>query len=137
MQDDELINPDEFEEIAEIYDSIRVLHSKLNPDMDSALASDFDLKLREVMEALSSAVNSEALLKAVKREKSLTAKVDLLTICAEKIFDYLAEQDKRSTAHRRGSDGGGGTVSVKAQFQLLNGVIIGVFDGLRDAYADL
>jgi hypothetical protein len=59
--------------------------------MDSALASDFDMKLREVMETLSNAVNSEALLKAVKREKSLTAKVDLLTMCAEKVFDYLAD----------------------------------------------
>ncbi|TNV84525.1 hypothetical protein FGO68_gene3771 [Halteria grandinella] len=136
--DEDLINPDEFEEIAEIYDSIRILHSKLNPDMDSALANDFDLKLREVMEMLSNAVNSEALLKAVKREKSLTAKVDLLTMCAEKVFDYLADQDKRQGVLRRGSDGGGGNAPLKAQqFQLLNGVIIGVFDGLRDAYADL
>ena len=31
IYDDELINPDEFEEIAEIYDTIRVLHSKQNP----------------------------------------------------------------------------------------------------------
>ena len=53
MYDEELINPDEFEEIAEIYDSIRVLHSKVNPSIDSNLAADFDSKLREVMEALS------------------------------------------------------------------------------------
>jgi hypothetical protein len=42
LDDEELINPDEFEEIAEIYDSIRQLHSKLDPLRDSQLASDFD-----------------------------------------------------------------------------------------------
>jgi hypothetical protein len=103
--------------------------------MDLALASDFDVKLKEVMESLSTAVNSEALLKSVKREKSLTAKVDLLTMCAEKVFDYLSDQDKRSSLHRRGSDGGTTAPPVKAS--LLNGVLIGIFDGLRDAYADL
>ena len=58
--------------------------------LDQALAADFDGKLKEVMEALSQAVNSESLLPTVKRERSLTAKVDLLTMCAEKVFDYLS-----------------------------------------------
>jgi hypothetical protein len=57
----DLINPDEFEEIAEIYDSIRLLHSKANPEIDRALAADFDAKLREVMETLSQTVNSDIL----------------------------------------------------------------------------
>ena len=38
QDEDELINADEFEEIAEIYDSIRVLHSKIDPQRDSLLA---------------------------------------------------------------------------------------------------
>lgn len=42
VYDEDLINPDEFEEIAEIYDSIRELHTKNNPAIDSALAADFD-----------------------------------------------------------------------------------------------
>lgn len=84
--------------------------------MDAALAQDFDAKLREVMEVLSAAVNSEVLLKSIKREKSLSAKVDLLTTCAEKVFDYLADLG----GHRA-----------------LNGVVIGVVDGIRDAYEDL
>ena len=91
--------------------------------MDATLAQDFDTKLREVMEVLSQAVNSDVLLKSVKKEKSLSAKVDLLTTCAEKIFDYLTDMDKRS---KKGTN-----------FQLLNGVLIGVIDGMRDAYEDL
>lgn len=43
------------------------------------------------MEALSLAVNSDTILKPVKKEKSLTAKIDLLTMCAEKVFDYLSD----------------------------------------------
>jgi len=38
----DFINPDEFEEIAEIYDSLRILHSRQYPDMDSQLAKEFD-----------------------------------------------------------------------------------------------
>lgn len=128
--DNELINPDEFEEIAEIYDSIRVLHQKngvSDPHLDQTLASDFDHKLKEVMEALSQAVNSESLLTCVKRERSLTAKVDLLTMCAEKVFDFLSHSS--SIVQRRASEA--------QPKQLLSGVIIGIFDGLRDAYADL
>lgn len=34
IQDEDLINPDEFEEIAEIYDTIRLLHSKIDPSKD-------------------------------------------------------------------------------------------------------
>ena len=52
----DLINPEEFEEIAEIYDSIRLLHS--NQNIDNSLAADFDAKLKEIMESLSTTVNS-------------------------------------------------------------------------------
>lgn len=88
-QDEDYINPDEFEEIAEIYDSLRLLHSRHSLNADAQLAKDFDLKLREVMEALSLAVNSETLPRESKLERSITAKVDLLTMCAEKFSDYL------------------------------------------------
>ena len=98
--------------------------------MDGSLAADFDVKLREVMEALSSAVNSEHLSRPMKREKSLTAKIDLLTMCGEKIFDYLTDQEKRVGPIKKGTD-------VGSNLLLLNGVLTGVLDGLRDAYADL
>ncbi len=88
-QDEDYINPDEFEEIAEIYDSLRLLHSRHSRDADAQLAKDFDYKLREVMEALSLTVNSETLPRESKLERSITAKVDLLTMCAEKFSDYL------------------------------------------------
>lgn len=114
MADEDFINPDEFEEIAEIYDSLRLLHSRQSPDADAQLAKDFDFKLREVMEALSTAVNSETLARESKLERSITAKVDLFTMCAEKFSDYLHLLDPA-----------------------LNGVFLGIFDGLRDAYADL
>ena len=113
IAEEEFINPDEFEEIAEIYDSLRLLHSRQSPDADAQLAKDFDLKLREVMEALSGAVNSETLTRESKLERSITAKVDLITMCAEKFSDYLLMDPA------------------------LNGVFLGIFDGLRDAYADL
>lgn len=113
IPEEDFINPDEFEEIAEIYDSLRLLHSRQSPDADAQLAKDFDLKLREVMEALSMAVNSETLPRESKLERSITAKVDLLTMCAEKFSDYLLLDPA------------------------LNGVFLGIFDGLRDAYADL
>ena len=113
IAEEEFINPDEFEEIAEIYDSLRLLHSQQSPDADAQLAKDFDLKLREVMEALSGAVNSETLTRESKLERSITAKVDLITMCAEKFSDYLLMDPA------------------------LNGVFLGIFDGLRDAYADL
>jgi protein-arginine kinase activator protein McsA len=32
---EDFINPDEFEEIAEIYDSLRILHSRQYPDRDT------------------------------------------------------------------------------------------------------
>jgi len=84
--------------------------------MDATLARDFDGNLREVMEVLSLAVNSEVLAKPIKREKSLSAKVDLLTVCAEKVFDYL---DATGRSHQ------------------LKGILIGLVDGLRDAYEGL
>ena len=59
------------------------------------------------------AVNSETLPRESKLERSITAKVDLLTMCAEKFSDYLLLDPA------------------------LNGVFLGIFDGLRDAYADL
>jgi hypothetical protein len=65
------------------------------------------------MEALSMAVNSETLARESKLERSITAKVDLLTMCAEKFSDYLMLDSA------------------------LNGVFLGIFDGLRDCYADL
>lgn len=65
------------------------------------------------MEALSTAVNSETLTRESKLERSITAKVDLITMCAEKFSDYLHSDPA------------------------LNGVFLGIFDGLRDAYADL
>ncbi len=111
---EDLINPDEFEELAEIYDSIRMIHAKVNPTLDAALAADFDDKLREVMEALASAVNSETLSRPTKRERSITAKVDLLTMCSDKVCDYLHTNE-----------------------DYLHGVFLALVDGYRDAYADL
>lgn len=89
---DEFINPDEFEEIAEIYDSIRLLHSKIHPAKDLRLAQEFDQRLREVMENLSEAVNNDNLDRTIKVERSLTAKFDLLTMCSEKLCDYIKDQ---------------------------------------------
>ena len=114
LLDDELLNPDEFEEIAEIYDQIRLLHLKLNPLSDATLAADFDTKLREVMEALALAVNTETLAKPTKRERCISAKMDLLTMCSEKICDYLHQQQ-----------------------QGMHGVFLGIVDGMRDSYEDL
>ena len=65
-EEDDLINADEFEEIAEIYDSIRVLHSKIDPQRDTLLAQDFDYKLRQVMEELAEAVKSSDLSRIIK-----------------------------------------------------------------------
>jgi hypothetical protein len=65
------------------------------------------------MEGLSTAVNSDTLQRESKLERSITAKVDLITMCAEKFSDYLNEDAD------------------------LNGVFLGIFDGLRDSYADL
>ena len=90
MQSD-LINADEFEEIAEIYDSIRVLHSQINPSKDVSLAEDFDLNLREIMESLSSYVNDSTIKNTLKKEKSLKSKFMLYAICADKITDFLKE----------------------------------------------
>ena len=60
-------------------------------------------------------------------------------MCAEKIFDYLGEQDKRFASQRRGSEGGSQLPprSINQEYQILNGVLTGILDGLRDAYADL
>lgn len=69
-EEGELINADEFEEIAEIYDSIRLLHSKINPERDSALAEDFDNRLKVIMENLSQYVNSPNI-SIVFKKKSL------------------------------------------------------------------
>jgi hypothetical protein len=35
LPEEDYINPDEFEEIAEIYDSLRLLHSRQSPDADA------------------------------------------------------------------------------------------------------
>ena len=43
------------------------------------------------MEHLSEAVNNEQLSKVIKKERSLTSKFDLLTMCAEKLCDYVKE----------------------------------------------
>lgn len=92
QQDEEdLINADEFEEIAEIYDSIRVLHSNIDPERDQHLAQDFDFKLRQVMEDLSEAVKSPEISKTIKIERSLTSKFELYLMCSEKLCDFVKD----------------------------------------------
>ena len=56
-----MVSAEEFEVVAEIYDSIRVLYTKLHPSNDSKLAKDFDKKLKNVMEELSQTVNNPSL----------------------------------------------------------------------------
>ena len=107
-----MINPDEFEEIAEIYDSLRALHASRDPSRDLFLAQDFDNKLKTLMESLSQTLQS-ALNPHLKKERTLTAKFDLLSICSDKICDYLAV-DKR-----------------------LASVVGAVIDGLRGVYLEL
>ena len=88
-EEEDLINPDEFEEIAEIYDSIRFLHSKIDSYNDVFLAQDFDNKLKSVMEDLSEVVNNDHISKQIKKERSISSKFELLTMCSEKICDFV------------------------------------------------
>ena len=78
-QQNDGINADEFEHIAEIYDQIRLLHqqllfsersnSNLKTQVDRNLASYFDAKLKQIMEELSQTVNLEP---THKRSQSLS-----------------------------------------------------------------
>eukprot|EP00347_Sterkiella_histriomuscorum_P010213 403377168 len=131
MADEDLINPDEFEEIAEIYDTIRTLHQKLgDPKRDFQLAHDFDSKLKEVMEELSDAVKNEKVCKEVKQERSLSSKHELYHVCAEKIAEYVKERSLRGDSNYQSSPSKRGKLTVP-------NVISAVFDGMRGVYLDL
>ncbi|CDW90802.1 UNKNOWN [Stylonychia lemnae] len=127
VADEDLINPDEFEEIAEIYDTIRLLHSKLDSSKDMQLAQDFDYKLKSVMEALSEVVKSERIGREVKKERSLSSKQELYSMCAEKISDYIKDQSIKSINN---------SPNRKGKLQVSN-VISAVFEGMRGTYLDL
>jgi len=90
-EEEDLINPDEFEEIAEIYDTVRALHAKLDASKDQELAQAFDLKLRQVMESLAETVRDAGLGWAQKKAASLRAKQELLTVCSDKAIEFLKE----------------------------------------------
>lgn len=70
----DLINAEEFEHIAEIYDTIRMITSKVNPHRDSQLAQDFDDRLKHVMEDLSDTVNDARINGSKKKDRSLKSK---------------------------------------------------------------
>lgn len=44
------------------------------------------------MEALSEAVKDDNTSREIKKERSLTSKFELYSVCAEKISDYIKEQ---------------------------------------------
>ncbi len=79
------------------------------------------------MESLSDAVNNEQLSKPIKKERSLTSKFELLTMCADKVCDFL--NDPKSFAVNS-------SPSKRGKIQLSN-VASAIFDGFRDVYLDL
>jgi hypothetical protein len=81
------------------------------------------------MEALSEAVKSDRVGREVKKERSLSSKHELYTICAEKIGDYIKEKSLRGENFNS-------SPSKKGRLIVPN-VLSAVFDGLRGVYLDL
>ena len=111
-----MVSAEEFEVVAEIYDSIRVLYTKLHPSNDSKLAKDFDKKLKNVMEELSQTVNNPSLNQFYKMEKSLKSKTELYNMCSEKISFYFKDLKTPSLL---------ASIDTRSMFKILNAVFNG------------
>ena len=74
------IQLDELEGIAILYDTIREIHKKRNPESDQELARDFDQHLQRVMKNLSQTVQNTSAPEGIKTINGLKARYDLYDI---------------------------------------------------------
>jgi hypothetical protein len=81
------------------------------------------------MEALSEAVKNDKVGREVKKERSLSSKHELYTICAEKISEYIKEKSIRGENYNS-------SPSKRGRLTVPN-VLSAVFEGLRGVYLDL
>ena len=77
------------------------------------------------MEQLADAVKSSDLSRTIKRERSLTSKIELYVMCAEKICDYVKDQTSTASPNKK-----------RSKYEVTN-VLSAVFDGFRSVYLDL
>ena len=86
------LKPEDLEQIAVLYDSIRGVRRRLHKDQDKALAEDFDQHLKTVMFELSDSLKSD-LPVYLKNANILKAKISLFDICFTKANEYLRMGD--------------------------------------------
>lgn len=83
---------DELEKVAILYDSIRDLHKKNNPEKDQELARDFDQHLQRVMKNLYQSVQNANVPDNIKKVNGFKAKYDLYDICLTKLILLMEDQ---------------------------------------------
>ena len=97
---------DELEGVAMLYDTIRDIHKKKNPEKDHELAHDFDQHLQRVMQKLGQTYQSSNASQAFKTANALKAKYDLYDISLSKLIE-LIEMDNPETGQLLGDIHGG------------------------------
>lgn len=80
---------DELEGVAMLYDTIRDIHKKKNPEKDQELAHDFDQHLQRVMQKLGQTFQSASTSQTVKTANALKAKYDLYDISLSKLNELI------------------------------------------------
>ena len=86
------LKPEDLEQIAVLYDSIRGVRRRENKDLDKGLAEDFDGHLKTVMFELSDSLKSD-LPVFLKNANILKAKISLFDICFTKANEHLHSAD--------------------------------------------
>ncbi len=84
---------DELEKVAILYDSIRDLHKRRNPEKDQELARDFDHHLQRVMKNLYQSIRNSNVPENIKKVNGLKAKYDLYDICLTKLSQLMEEDE--------------------------------------------
>ena len=78
------LNPSDLEQIAYIYDQIRLNHKSHQPSNDKKLATEFDNHLKTIMLKLSNALKNDDLPIKEKNAEVLKSKFFLYDVCFEK-----------------------------------------------------
>lgn len=78
------MNPSDLEQIAYIYDQIRINNKGLQPQNDKKLATEFDNHLKTIMLNLSNSLKNDDLPVKEKNAEVLKSKFFLYDVCLEK-----------------------------------------------------
>lgn len=82
------IQPEHLERVADLYDTIRELHSEVDPESEPVLQAALESRIREAMTDLSNRLSMD-LPTYLLEVHVLATRHQLLSLCSDKITDYF------------------------------------------------